>query len=153
MTDVKFDFESYLSDEHLFGTAVSNSHYYYSFTTYDNKYYWGMNGNNTSASSWTTGNHTLIFNDSNSNVILDETIIGSSTNTTSTANLLIGRRGTSTTLSGKIYYFKITDKSTGNLVRYFVPAVRNTDSVAGMYDIVNDLFYTNAGTGTFTVPE
>ncbi len=37
------------------------------------------------------------------------------------------------------------------LVRDFVPVVRNTDNVAGMYDIVNDTFYTNAGTGSFVV--
>ena len=28
---------------------------------------------------------------------------------------------------------------------------RTSDSVAGMYDVVNDVFYTNAGTGTFSI--
>lgn len=44
----------------------------------------------------------------------------------------------------KIYY-------DGNLVRDFVPCYRKTDNVAGMYDLVNRVFYTNAGTGSFTV--
>lgn len=35
------------------------------------------------------------------------------------------------------------------LVRYFVPAKRNSDGVLGMYDTVNTVFYTNAGVGEF----
>ena len=31
-----------------------------------------------------------------------------------------------------------------------IPCRRNSDNVIGMYDIVNGVFYTNAGTGTFT---
>ncbi len=46
------------------------------------------------------------------------------------------------------YYFKLWN---GNeLIRNLVPCYRTSDSVIGMYDTVNDLFYTNAGTGTFT---
>ncbi len=35
------------------------------------------------------------------------------------------------------------------MVRNFVPAKRNSDNVLGLYDLANDVFYTNAGTGTF----
>lgn len=31
-----------------------------------------------------------------------------------------------------------------------LPAMRNSDNVLGMYDLVNDVFYTNDGTGVFT---
>lgn len=31
-----------------------------------------------------------------------------------------------------------------------IPCYRKSDNVAGMYDLVNDVFYTNQGTGTFT---
>lgn len=51
---------------------------------------------------------------------------------------------------GRIYYLKIKN-STGELVRYFIPCYRKSDNVAGMYDIVNDVFYTNAGSGTFAI--
>ena len=44
-------------------------------------------------------------------------------------------------------YFKITDN--GNLVFNGVPAKRNSDNVAGMYDTVTKTFFTNAGTGSF----
>ena len=37
------------------------------------------------------------------------------------------------------------------LVRNFVPCYRKLDKVAGLYDIVNGVFYTNAGTGEFVV--
>ena len=51
--------------------------------------------------------------------------------------------------SCRIYNCTIMDGST--LVRNFVPCYRKSDSVAGMYDLVNDLFYTNEGTGSFIV--
>lgn len=48
----------------------------------------------------------------------------------------------------KLWYLKIYHWST--LVRDFVPCYRKSDSVIGLYDLVNDTFYTNAGTWTFT---
>lgn len=48
-----------------------------------------------------------------------------------------------------LYSCQIYDN--GTLVRDFVPCYRKSDSVAGLYDIVNDVFYTNAGSGTFAV--
>lgn len=49
--------------------------------------------------------------------------------------------------SGKVYYCKITVG--GTLVRNFVPCYRKSDNIVGLYDIVNGVFYTNAGTGNF----
>jgi len=46
-----------------------------------------------------------------------------------------------------IYSCRIYDGST--LVRDFVPCYRKSDNVLGMYDIINNVFYTNQGTGTF----
>lgn len=47
-----------------------------------------------------------------------------------------------------IYFF---DGKENNAVAYLYPCYRKKDDVAGMYDIVNNVFYTNAGTGTFEV--
>ena len=47
----------------------------------------------------------------------------------------------------KLYYCKIWDN--GSLVRNFIPC-KNTSGTLGLYDAVNNVFYTNAGTGTFT---
>ena len=49
--------------------------------------------------------------------------------------------------SGKVYYCKITVH--GTLVRNFVPCYRKSDNIVGLYDLVNGVFYTNAGTGNF----
>lgn len=38
----------------------------------------------------------------------------------------------------------------GELIRNFVPCYRVSDSEIGLYDLVNGVFYTNVGTGTFT---
>ena len=48
----------------------------------------------------------------------------------------------------KLYYCKIWDNWT--LVRDFVPCYRKQDSVIWLYDLVNDTFYTNSWTGTFS---
>lgn len=50
-------------------------------------------------------------------------------------------------ISMKLYYCKIWDN--GSLVRNFVPC-KNSSGTLGLYDAVNNVFYTNAGTGTFT---
>lgn len=52
-------------------------------------------------------------------------------------------------VGGKFYSFKIKDD--GILVRDFIPCYRKSDGVAGMYDTVNEVFHTNAGSGTFTI--
>lgn len=48
----------------------------------------------------------------------------------------------------KLYYCKIWDGET--IVRDFIPCYRKSDNVVGLYDTVNDVFYTNAGIGVFT---
>lgn len=48
-------------------------------------------------------------------------------------------------VTGKCYYVKIYDNNI--LVRDFIPAVRDSDSKPGFYDLVTNQFFTNAGTG------
>lgn len=56
--------------------------------------------------------------------------------------------GTSTSNAKvKLYSCKIWDN--GSLVRNFIPCYRKSDNVIGLYDLVNGVFYTNAGSGTF----
>ena len=51
---------------------------------------------------------------------------------------------------GDIYEFSILDEN-GDYVIQLIPCYRKADNEAGMYDIVNDVFYTNAGSGSFIV--
>ena len=59
----------------------------------------------------------------------------------------IGNWGTRT-----IRYFKYWDKD-DNLLRDMMPCYRKSDNVVGMFDLVSQTFFTNAGTGVFTVGE
>ena len=49
----------------------------------------------------------------------------------------------------RIYYAQIYDGEV--MERNMIPRYRKIDNIAGLYDIVNGMFYTNAGTGTFIV--
>lgn len=49
----------------------------------------------------------------------------------------------------KLYYMKIYDS--GEIIRDFVPCIRETDSKPGLYDRINGVFYTNVGSGEFLV--
>ena len=48
----------------------------------------------------------------------------------------------------KLYSFKLFNNKT--IVRDMIPCYRNSDNEVGLYDIVNNVFYTNQGTGAFT---
>jgi hypothetical protein len=37
----------------------------------------------------------------------------------------------------------------GNLIKSLIPARRISDNILGLYDIINNQFYTNAGSGEF----
>ena len=52
----------------------------------------------------------------------------------------------------KIYRFKITEISSGDVIADMKPAIRSVDSAAGMYDSVRNRFFVNArDTGTLAV--
>ena len=57
----------------------------------------------------------------------------------------------STLTIARSYYTQIYENNI--LIRDLVPCYRKSDNVAGLYDIVNNIFYTNIGTGTFTTGE
>ena len=47
----------------------------------------------------------------------------------------------------RLYLCKIYDND--NLVRNFIPCYRKVDNEIGLYDVINDVFYVNSGTGEF----
>lgn len=62
------------------------------------------------------------------------------------------RLKTSTTFSpeysiGRWYYLKIYEDD--GLIKDYIPARRKSDNIVGLFDKVNNIFYTNAGTGDF----
>lgn len=50
---------------------------------------------------------------------------------------------------GKMYSLRVIDN--GETLLDLIPCYRKADNVAGMFDVVNNKFYTNTGTGTFIV--
>ena len=54
------------------------------------------------------------------------------------------------TFNHPLRMYKVRIVSNNRIERNLVPCKRTSDSVVGMYDTVNDVFYTNVGTGTFT---
>ncbi len=63
-----------------------------------------------------------------------------------TSTITLNRSNGGTSLN-RWYYVKIWNN--GELVRDLVPCYRKNDTVIGMYDLVNDTFYTNAWSGSF----
>ena len=92
--------------------------------------------------------------DKNKNICsFNDIIINNTSNTTNaTTNMfLLALNDVGTAkyfLSAKLYSCKIYDN--GTLVRDFVPVKRISDSKCGLWDKINNVFYSNAGTGTFT---
>lgn len=79
-----------------------------------------------------------------------KTISGAKVNATSNLFLFAyNNLDTNTHVNLRIFACKIYEA--GVLVRNYVPCYRKLDGVAGMYDLVEDKFYINAGTGSFSV--
>lgn len=60
--------------------------------------------------------------------------------------------GTLYNMKGRIYYARFYNEN-NVMVRNFIPCYRKSDNEAGMYDTINNVFYTNEGTGDFVVGE
>ena len=59
------------------------------------------------------------------------------------------RNGVASALSKSIFKSMMIADENGELLRNFVPCYRKSDGEIGMYDLVNGVFYTNSGSGTF----
>ena len=152
MVEAMYNMPAYVNDSHLFGTEYgSPPYYYFHFTFFDNAYYWGLNGGQGIGGTFSTGLKTLQYNvGENHEVIQNGVVLGSGSDIYSGGNLRVGcRENGNDGFFGKIYYFRLIDRNSGTLVRNCISAIRNSDGTVGMYDLVNDVFYTNEGTGTF----
>lgn len=145
----------------LFGGRTSVSENKFSFGSSTNKYYIGYGKNSANVPTSEISNYSgVLFIDANKQnwtIVADsatETITGGTyTSFTSPVNLALFACNTNGTLaygSATLYFCQIYDN--GVLVRDFVPC-KNSNGTIGLYDIVNDVFYTNKGSGTFTEGE
>lgn len=60
---------------------------------------------------------------------------------------LFSRTNNNRNCKARIYKFDISENSV--LVRSYIPCYRKSDNVIGMYDLINDVFHTNSGSGEF----
>lgn len=94
----------------------------------------------------------LLIDSNKNNLVFNEVAYSFSEQTfTSGGNLVLLARNSNGTVdmfaSARLYSCKVYDS--GNLIRDYVPCI-NSDGTVGLYDMVNGLFYGNAGTGAFT---
>lgn len=136
----------------LFGYRKSQSTQRYEFFQYNSLLYSPYNTSAGSTISMTTNKISI---DKNKGTTL---VNGSALSTITYANFqcsgnlylfALNNNGSVSNVNGKkrIYSCQIYDN--GTLTRNFVPC-KNPSGVVGMYDMVNNVFYQNAGTGTFT---
>ena len=91
-------------------------------------------------------------NQSSNTLIIDGTSFTSNrTSAYTSSTILLGTN--SATVAGnfakqKLYTYKIYEDSV--LVRNYIPCYRKSDSTIGLFDTVNQAFYSNSGTGTFS---
>lgn len=118
---------------------------------------YGTSDLNSNYSAYTLNN--IIYNDSNHKVYLNGIEImnasDTSLNTTSQQNVTLfgmsGYSGVSYKATGRLYYVAFYNNETGVLMGDYVPCYRKSDNKPGMYDLVTDTFFTNEGTGEFTM--
>ena len=137
------------------GTAGSDSACVLYMTTGDLRLDWAK-GDSTLKYAMATGTKFKIEISKNYAKIDDNdlTVGNTSEDVSLTRNFLIGNfyNGSnlfSSGLIGNIYSCKLFNNNV--LVRDFIPCYRKSDNVAGLYDLVNNTFYTNQGTGNFIV--
>lgn len=102
--------------------------------------------------------HTVITSLQSGNIVITEdgNEIYSSTatlsGTTAANNLTIfARNGGSKFYVGNLYRLRIWDwLDNGNLIRDYIPAVRDSDDAVGLYELVQGQFCENSGSGTLT---
>ena len=134
---------------------------YYCFIPYSDKWYWGINNSEWNWGTYTDAigtKYTIVFNNSSGGVVVNNTDIGSCSGAklySSSYTLGISCRRASSPdprlfWQFKYFYFKMYNKTTWAYERDFVPCYRISDGIIWMYDLVNDVFYTNDGTWTFT---
>lgn len=132
----------------------------------NNNYSTSLNGNSTTASMVRISGHILdieqIITSNLETVRLESTIHNTTTGivetiyssynagiNNNTLSLYLFAFNTSNRSPGmRVYSFKIIEN--GVLLKDFIPARRNSDNVLGLFDLINSVFYTNAGSGTFT---
>ncbi len=149
-----------LREKALFGSWNADPKQIWQVTSYNGKYYFGINSiSEHSIGSVDLNRHTLVAeaSDGTYSLTLDGTVLSSESDASATVSTLncylFGRNASSyggiqCPMAGCIYSFSICQN--GLLVADYVPCVRASDKSVGMYDLVTEKFFGSLGTGSFT---
>ena len=163
-TEVKFKYtgSSNVSGVYILASWTSNNRYYpvsYTGTLNGVKYNQFRTANKTNIytnlGAYDSEVHSVIYNDEENKVyfdnILKTTVTDLDTPNTNSIYLFAmhGSTGAENSSSCRIFSVKLMDKITNTIARNFIPCYRKSDNEIGMYDLVSNQFYTNAGTGVF----
>lgn len=108
-------------------------------------------GRNDSLFAQDSGKHTVTFD--GVDVLVDGAKAGYWTPTPGgwgAANWYVFSSSSEPNLMSTMRLYSLEMHKDGELVRDFVPTMRNSDGVIGLYDLVSNTFFENAGTGVFT---
>ena len=156
-TNVKIivDVSSYQNNKAIFGTSISGqATSAFRVRSSSNSFICDISKSSISVSR--LGKLDISFNDQHHQLIVNGEIDGTFDDYASFSNqqnniaiFTVGRPDLSSSwaITAKLYSCKIYDN--GTLVRDFIPCYRISDGEVGLYDLVNNQFYTNQGTGTF----
>lgn len=157
-TTIKFQYTEMIYEEEICGCYNVNENRYYVFGLYRGTSFIILDRANITKNTIpaNTNINEVIYNDENNYVFYNGTNVATVSDLTNIGGntiTLFGRRNNASSVSviakAKIFNCQLYDKNTNTLVRDFIPCYRKSDNVIGMYDLVNDVFYTNSGTGTF----
>lgn len=132
--EVTFD-ANYISPSSVYGNMTSPS--YSHLTMYANNWYMSNGAGEISPIAYTSGKHTFKSN-SNGKNIMDNTEISNYTPTSYATPYVIGNRYASGCYQGKLYGFKLTSISTGDVIYNLIPAKKGEK--IGLYDTVSGTF-------------
>ena len=142
MIEVEFECNDYVNDQHIIGNTDGAS--YLHLTQYNGEYYTSNGSGEQSFSETLTGKHKFLSN-YNNGFYFDEVYKGGYTPTTNTnAVLLIGKRDNVANFIGKIYNYKITSISTGNVLLNLVPVRVSAGGIIikeGLVDTITSKVY------------
>lgn len=140
------------AEQALFGSRVSSKANQYQFVTEGSQYRTDYNTACTYISSQNYGaNKFFVIKDKNfTNLNNDTTYTHAYANFSAPGNMYIfatnHNGAVNAKATAKLYVMKIYDN--GTLIRHFVPCKKSNGAV-GLYDVANQTFYSNAGSGSF----
>jgi hypothetical protein len=136
----------------IMGAIASYGVGYFGITTYNSTWdpYWGtahIKTGNFILNTW----YELELNYMNNKVFKENGVsllnLGSTTITTNKMCIFRLNDDYPQPYKGKISEIKLSLNS--SIVNHFIPVKRNSDNAIGLYDVINNVFYINSGTGEF----